>query len=55
MKYYLLVIKSVHAIVAYGTMRGSRGPENFASEAIFELDSLILDEYLLGPWRRPIG
>lgn len=49
-----VVIEAIDAIVAQAAVRGTRRPEYFAGEAIFQLDRLPLDEHLLGAWRRPV-
>lgn len=43
-----------HTVVTQAAMGGPRRSERFTSEAVFELHHLLVDEDLLGSWRRAI-
>lgn len=43
-----------NTVVTQAAMGGARRSEGFTSEAVFELHHLLVDEDLLGSWRRAI-
>ena len=49
------MVESLDAIVAYGTVRGSRRSKYFASEAVLELDGLVAYQHLSGAGRWTVG
>ena len=50
-----MMIKSLDTIVAYGTMRGPRGSENFTGKTVFQFDADILDHDFFGSGWGTVG
>lgn len=44
-----------HTVVTEAAVGGTRWSEDFAGKAIFQLDSLTIDDDLLGPGRRSVA
>lgn len=44
-----------HTIVTQAAVGGARRSEHLAGEAVLELDHLLIDEYFLCAWRRPVA
>jgi len=49
-----VVVEPLYTVITNAAVRGSRRPENLASEAVLELDCLSLDLNLLGAGRGPV-
>ena len=50
-----VVVESLHAVVAYGAVRGPWWPKYLATEAILQFNCLVFDNYLLCAGRRPVS